>query len=229
MNLDHVFIISPPFYSHMNPLLVLAKSFVKYGKKVTFGCSREFQKVIEESGVVFYELDISNNKNTGKAEETNQPDSEKERLEDFFESTKVGAIETLMTQSKHRKEDMLYPPESLITSIERIDAELGVDMFIVDVLSYGVTLALYASKKPFITFCPPHPNTIPEEGELFGVPPYWPSAITVDAAKLDVLEEIAMTTQVEFTEVFNRIITKINKGQAKTSNACSVVNRNVSA
>lgn len=223
MSYNHVFFISPPFYSHFSPLLVLAKSFIKYGKKVTFGCSVEFKHLIEESGMDFYTIDISNNKNTGKAEDTNQPDSEKERLEAFFESTKIGAIETLITQSKHRKEDMLYNPEMLIEKIKRIDEELSVDMFVVDVLSYGVTLALYACNRPFITFCPPHPNTIPEEGGIYGVPKKWPSRIKHEVEKLDRLEEVAMSTQTEFTEVFNSVISNHRKGHREVVNAFSLV------
>ena len=120
MKYSSIFFISPPFYSHFNPLLNLAKSFNKLGVKIYMGCSIEFKYQVEDEGLEFYEIDISANKNTQKAESTDQPDSEKERLEEFFESTKKGAVETLITQSRHRKADMLYDPHKLIDDIKRL-------------------------------------------------------------------------------------------------------------
>ena len=80
MKYKHIFVISPPFYSHFNPLIVLAKSLKKQGSKVTIGCSREFEEKVLAENLEFYEIDISSNKNVGEAESTDQPDAEKERL-----------------------------------------------------------------------------------------------------------------------------------------------------
>lgn len=222
MNYNHVFIISPPFYSHFNPLFVLAKSFVKQGKRITFGCSIEFENTVKSADMDFYEINISHNKNTGKAEDTDQPDKEKERLKAFYNATKIGAVETLITQTQHRKLDMLYKPEKLIEEIKKIELVLDIDMYIVDVLSYGVTLALIACDKPFITFCPPHPNTIPSEASIYGMQTNWPLAIKVDPEKLEQLEEIAEKTQKEFSDVFNSILLKYGKDFKIVKNAFSL-------
>lgn len=222
MKYRKIFFISPPFYSHFNPLLVLAKSFQAHGAEVTFGCSIEFKEKILKENLGFYEIDISTNKNTGKAENTIQPDTERLRLEEFFESTKKGAAETLMTQSRHRKADMLYNPQELIDKIKRIDDSIEVDLYVVDILSYSVTLSLYFLELPFVTFCPPHPNTIPREGRSFNVPKSWPEAITVNEEELRELKHVSTQTQREFTEVFNAIITE-NKSIEKISNAFSLV------
>lgn len=223
MNANHIFLISPPFYSHFTPLLVLAKSFKKLGKEVTFGCSLEFKRQVEQAKLTFYEIDISKNKNVGKAERTNQPDSEKNRLDEFFESTRKGAVETLITQSKHRKKDMLYKPEELIAKIKRIDDSLEVDLYVVDILSYGVTLGLYSLNLPFVTFCPPHPLTIPMIGESYGIPKNWPSAIPIESKQLEELKQVAKNTQEEFTTIFNTVI-KDNKSKRETiDNAFSIV------
>lgn len=219
----HLFFISPPFYSHFNPLLNFAKGFVKYGSQVTFACSVEFKDRIIDSGMDFYELDISNNKNIGTAEKTRQPIEEQRRLEEFFESTKLGPAETLMTQSKHRKADMLYEPEVLIDAIMQIDKKMIIDMFVVDILSYGVTLALYVCDKPFITFCPPHPNTIPDENGVYGLPLNWPSAIQVSTKKRNLIEKTLIETQEMFTDVFNQILLKYKKDDKKVKNAFRLV------
>ena len=210
MKYSSIFFISPPFYSHFNPLLNLAKSFNKLGVKIYMGCSIEFKDQVEGEGIEFYEIDISANKNTQKAESTDQPDSEKERLEEFFESTKKGAVETLITQSRHRKADMLYDPHKLIDDIKKIDETFNVDLYVVDILSYSVTLALYSLDLDFITFCPPHPYTIPDEEMNYGMPKYWPSAIKVEESDLDRLRAESKGTQKEFTEVFNKIVSENN-------------------
>lgn len=222
MKYKKIFLISPPFYSHFNPLLVLAKSFQAHGAEVTFGCSREFKEKILDENLNFYEIDISTNKNTGKGEHTTQPDTERMRLEEFFESTKKGAVETLITQSRHRKADMLYNPQELIDKIKSIDDSIDVDLYVVDILSYSVTLSLYFLGLPFVTFCPPHPNTIPKEGKHFNVPKSWPEAITVKEEDLKMLKQVSTQTQREFTEVFNEIITG-NRAIKKIGNAFSLV------
>ncbi|UJF16466.1 glycosyltransferase [Jeotgalibaca sp. MA1X17-3] len=222
MKYKSIFFISPPFYSHFNPLLNLAKSFKKAGVDVTIGCSVEFKKFVVDEGLKFYEIDISSNKNIQKAESTDQPDTEKERLDEFFESTKEGAIETLITQSRHRKADMLYDPHKLIENIKMIDETVGVDLYVVDILSYSVTLALYSLNLDFITYCPPHPYTIPDDEMNYGVPKYWLSAIRVEKNDEERLKEVSKSTQKEFTEVFNQIISEKNK-VAQIDNAFRLV------
>lgn len=210
MKYKSIFFISPPFYSHFNPLLTLALSFKKYGVKVYMGCSIEFKDQVLANGLEFYEIDISKNRNIQKAEMTNQPDSEKDRLDEFFESTKKGAVETLITQSLHRKADMLYNPAGLIEAIKTIDDKFEIDLYVVDILSYSVTLALYSLSLDFITFCPPHPFTIPDKDMQYGMPKYWPSAIKVNKKDLDRLALVTSNTQQQFTDVFNSVIEKYN-------------------
>ncbi len=222
MKYKHIFVISPPFYSHFNPLIVLAKSLKKQGSKVTIGCSREFEEKVLAENLEFYEIDISSNKNVGEAESTDQPDAEKERLDEFFKSTEKGAIETLITQSRHRKADMLYNPGKLIHGIREIDQKLNVDLYVVDILSYSVTLALYYLNLPFITYCPPHPDTIPVGEAHYGVPKNWPSAIKVSEDDVSRLKQVSEETQKEFTQVFNQIIRE-NKDLEETNNAFSLV------
>lgn len=222
MKYKHIFFISPPFYSHFNPLLVLARSFKDRGVEVTFGCSIDFKEAVLKEGLNFYEIDISTNKNVGKAENTVQPDTEKMRLDEFFEATRKGAIETLITQSHHRKADMLYNPEELIEGIKTIDDIFDIDLYVVDILSYSVTLSLYFLELDFITFCPPHPYTIPGDQVNYGVPKRWPSSIDIEDDDLNRLKKVSLATQEEFTDVFNHIISK-NKSIEKVNNAFNLV------
>ncbi|MBN2826347.1 MAG: glycosyltransferase family 1 protein [Tissierellales bacterium] len=219
MEYAHVFFFSPPFYSHFMPLAALAKSFKKSGSRVTIGCSLEFKEAVLSAELEFYEINISTNRNTGTADNTEQPESEKMRLDAFFDATKVGAVETLMIQSKHRKEDMLSNPEELFEAIHRIEKTEKVDLWVVDVLSYGVTLCLHCLELPYITFCPPHPNTIPREDENFGVPTNWPSSIDVDPIKLEKLNDSSIQTQQQFTDIFNAFIFSHHRCPNRIDNA----------
>lgn len=208
MRYKHIFFLSPPFYSHFMPLLALAKSFQKQGVRVTFGCSREFENRIVSSRLEFHEINLSTNKNTGTANDTKQPEAEKKRLAEFFEATKKGPIETLMTQTNHRRLDMLSNPWSQMEQIKKINTKETVDLWVVDILSYGTTLSLHCLDLPYITFCPPHPKTIPGPGEYYGVPQNWPSSFTVDPEKITLLKKTSLLAQKDFTHIFNQFIDK---------------------
>lgn len=219
MNYKNICFLSPPFYSHFMPFLALAKSFYKYGVKVIFGCSIEFKEKIEEAGLEYYEINLSKNKNTKNAEDTDQPISERKRLKEFFEATKKGPVQTLVTQSKHREDDMLYNPNQIAKDIKKIDDNNKIDLWIHDILSYNVTIALYSLKLPFITFCPPHPGTIPKEGELYGVPKKWPSVFNIDLKEQKNLEIVSMDTTMKFTNIFNQFIKGNKFNSDKIDNA----------
>ncbi len=219
MDSRHIFVLSPPFYSHFMPLCALAKGFKKLGIKVTMGCSLEFKEAALSADLDFYDININTNKNTGMAMDTEQPETEKSRLNAFFESTKEGAVETLITQSNHRKDDMLANPLELLEAIRSIEVSEDVDLWVADVLSYGVTLSLHCLGLPYITFCPPHPDTIPREGENFGVPKNWPSSINVDFEKLIELKKISIQTKEQFTDIFNTFVFSYHKKPKRIENA----------
>ncbi|MBP2028534.1 UDP:flavonoid glycosyltransferase YjiC (YdhE family) [Acetoanaerobium pronyense] len=219
MNYKHICFLSPPFYSHFMPLLTLAKSFHKYGAKVTFGCSIDFKDEIEKAGLHFHEIELSKNKNTKNATDTIQPDSEKIRLHEFFEATKKGPIETLITQSKHRKDDMLYNPMNIANHIKTLSESRDIDLWIYDVLSYNVALALYSLNLSFITFCPPHPRTIPKGEDFYGVPKNWPSIFDINVKDIEKLKEVSLGTTSQFTNIFNQFLEENKFEVAKINNA----------
>jgi UDP:flavonoid glycosyltransferase YjiC (YdhE family) len=223
MYYKHICFLSPPFYSHFMPILTLAKTFRKYGAKVTFGCSIEFEEKVKEAGLEYYEINLSKNKNTKSAEDTVQPISEKIRLKEFLEATKKGPVQTLITQSKHRKDDMLYNPNQIFKDIKELDDDSDIDLWINDILSYNVTLALYSIRLPFITFCPPHPRTIPKEGELYGVPKYWPSIFNIDLKEEENLKNVSMDATNKFTNIFNQFLEGNKFNLDKIDNAFRLV------
>jgi UDP:flavonoid glycosyltransferase YjiC (YdhE family) len=206
----HVVIISPAFYSHFQPLLTLAKAFKRAGAYVTIGCTAAFQEAVLAAGVNFWEIEINRNANTGIAVQTQQVKTETRRIEAFIEATRSGPAATLMFQGEHRKADMLADPTTMQKDILRLAAHLQPDLFVVDQLSYSLTLTLHALEMPFITFCPGHPTYIPSADELFGVPYAWPANFQPDFVILESLKELAREVDKRFTCSFNEYIKQVN-------------------
>ena len=203
MNKAKLLIISPPFFSQLRPILTLAAEFAGAGHEVTVACANAFAAEIRSRGIDFVELSVSRNANTGIAGRTRQPRREKKRLDAFLAASSRGAVETLLLQSSHRKHDMFADPDRLISRLEDIAAARRPDLWIVDQLSYGVTLALFLLNQRFITFCPGHPASIPEPGDLFGVPPEWPAAFDPDPEALSDLRKLASRVEHRFTRRMN--------------------------
>jgi len=219
MNRHKVILISPPFSSQLTPTLALAEAFREEGLHTIIACGESFKEKIQRDGFGFVPLLVNRNSNTGIAQQTKLPEEERRRLHSFLESTKKGAVATLLLQSRDRREDMFADPESLFHDVERINRNESPDLWVANQLSYAVTLVLYCLDYPFITFCPPHPLTIPKGKKIYGVPGAWPSSIPVDKRELDTL--IATATEVEksFTEEFNQIIRKRGTSRRIVANA----------
>jgi UDP:flavonoid glycosyltransferase YjiC (YdhE family) len=209
-NYPRIVVISPPFYSHFHPMLVLAKAFRGAGAHVTVACSQSFQPTVKTAGLAYWEIEISRNANTGIVQKTEQEQAEAERLAAFVEATKLGPIATLTYQAHHRKADMLADPLTLQQEIARLAAQLKPDLFVVDQLSYGVTLALHGLGLPYVTFCPGHPTYIPTGAGRFGVPYAWPAGLQPDEAEIKALTALADVVDEHFTHIFNQSLQQLN-------------------
>jgi UDP:flavonoid glycosyltransferase YjiC (YdhE family) len=219
MKKEKVLLISPPFSSQLSPTLALAGAFRAGGMQTSVACGEAFSERIHKRGFGFVPLLVNRNANTGVAQQTSQPEEEQRRLRSFLESTKKGAVQTLLQQSRDRREDMFADPEPLFEDIERINAAEKPDLWIANQLSYAVTLVLYCLGYPFASFCPPHPLTIPRGDKTYGVPAAWPSCMRVNRGDLDALNRIAREVEHSFTDEFNRIIALHGKPGIEVSNA----------
>ena len=223
-----IVVLSPPFYSHFGPLMALARALRDAGAEVVVGCSRDFESEIRRHRLGFAELQINRNANTGQAAATRQAEEEQQRLREFFDATCRGPIDTLRTQTRHRFADMLANPEELLRRIAELQSELQPQLWIVDQLSYGATLALTAHRLRFVTFCPPHPLSVPAPDSVYGVPPRWPQPFSIDAQQLSLLQTEARELQQRFTRRFNQLLaphgTQVADAFALTSNELIVHN-----
>ncbi|MYS09495.1 glycosyltransferase, partial [Streptomyces sp. SID6041] len=201
-----VAVVSPPFLSHAQPLSVLARSLAEAGADVLFVTAPAFAPLAEAAGVRFVPLTVTRNANTGVARSTRQGAREAERLEEFLGSTRQGAVAALLTQSRHRGEDMLADPDQVLEGIRSVQERWAPDWYVVDQLIYPVTLALHCLALPFATFCPGHPTYVPHAPEaLFGVPYAWPPAIRPTEDGLAALRRAARANDVAFTRRFAEV------------------------
>lgn len=200
-----IYILSPPFYSHFQPLKTLGKALKTLGAEVTIACSKGFQQEIEEAGLQFYPLNINKNQNTGIAKNTQQDREEKQRLEEFFQATYEGPVKTLITQADHRIRDMFSNPQELIYSIEQLNQQEQPDLVIVDQLSYGATLALVGLEIPFVTFCPPHPETIQSTEGFNGLTELWPKALEPSESEKRELLQKQKELNKSFSQAFKKV------------------------
>ncbi|KAF0092582.1 MAG: UDP-glucuronosyl/UDP-glucosyltransferase [Fusobacteria bacterium] len=225
--IKHIIILSPPFYSHFMPLLEFSIGLKAQGLKVTMACSQDFKTIIEENGLLFREININRNRNTGIAEATNQESAEKIRLEEFFTATRKGPFSTLITQLNHRRADTFADPEELLEAIQITNELIKPDCWIVDLLSYGATLSLHCLGLPYITFCPPHPASIPTIGLPYNIPQHWPLGLEPAPDQLETLKEVSNLTREAFTSAFNSFINKVGSSAPLVEDAFSLVSNSV--
>ncbi|MBN1837467.1 MAG: glycosyltransferase family 1 protein [Spirochaetales bacterium] len=217
--MPRILIISPPFYSHAQPLLALGEAFRAAGWDTIVACGPSFAEEVSERGLRFVELPISRNANVGAAGRTRQPREEQQRLEAFLAATRAGAVETLLLQARDRQADMLFDPGLLRERISGIDAREHPDLWIVDQLSYGVTVALHSLSLRYVTYNPGHPRYIPTDEDLFGVPHRWPAAFAPDPTALQELRRLCREVEELFTSEFNRFLKTAAPGLPPVGNA----------
>ncbi|WP_229885795.1 glycosyltransferase [Streptomyces subrutilus] len=201
--MPRVHVIAPPFRSHAQPLSVLAGALRAAGAEVRFACSEAFAPLAAAAGVGFTPLTVTRNANTGIARRTVQGGAEAARLEEFLHATRAGAVPALLVQARHRRADMLAEPDRVLAELRALHARRPADWYVVDQLSYAVTLALHCLDLPFATFCPGHPSYLAHSpGALFGVPHAWPRAVRPAPADLVALREEAGANDAAFTALF---------------------------
>lgn len=201
--MPRVVVVSPPFMSHARPLSVLAGALGRQGADVHFACAPAFEHLARQAGARFVPLSVTRNANTGVAEATEQDDQEADRLREFLDATREGAVSALLTQARHRRADMLADPDGVLDALRSIDRVVRPDWYVVDQLSYPVTLALHCLGLPYASFCPGHPSYVLAGPDAwFGVPYDWPSGLRPAPRRLRELRTAARRNDEVFTSLF---------------------------
>ncbi|MFD5816711.1 glycosyltransferase [Streptomyces sp. NPDC127038] len=205
--MPRIVVVSPPFLSHARPLAELCRALRENGAEVWFACTPSFEQLALDAAVHFVPLVVTRNANTGVAEATRQDAEEAARLVEFLEATRQGPVRTLVTQARHRRSDMLADPDGVLDELAALDARLRPDWYLVDQLSYPVTLALHCLGVPYATFCPGHPSYVLSGPDAyFGVPYDWPEALRPDPVELTGLLSAARENDALFTVLFDEFV-----------------------
>ncbi|KES08740.1 UDP-glucuronosyl/UDP-glucosyltransferase [Streptomyces toyocaensis] len=201
--MPRILIVSPPFHSHATPLSVLAAALAAHGAEVFFACAPAFRPLADRAGVGFVPLTVTRNSNTGVAERTDQAAREAARLAEFLRATRRGPVDTLLTQARHRRADMLADPEGVYEDLRSVDRRLRPDWYVVDQLAYAATLALHCLGVPYASYCPGHPGyVLSGPGSFFGLPHDWPEAVRPAPSPLATLRAAVRDNDRAFTGLF---------------------------
>ncbi|MEV4562086.1 glycosyltransferase [Kitasatospora sp. NPDC049285] len=213
--MPRVIVVSPPFRSHATPLSVLGGALSERGAEVTLACAPSFADLARRHGLGFTALTVTKNANDGVAENTEQEDGEAERLREFLDATRSGALAALLAQARHRHADMLADPVGILDEIRALDRRARPDWYLVDQLNYPVTLAMHCLGLPYATFCPGHPSYIPTDPDaFFGLPVAWPESVRPDPGSLSELRTAVSLNDRAFTEAFRRVCSQTAPGRA---------------
>ncbi|MFD0275287.1 glycosyltransferase [Kitasatospora sp. NPDC127111] len=212
--MPRVVVVSPPFRSHAAPLSVLGAALRDAGADVTLACAPAFADLARDHGLGFAELTVTRNANHGIAERTLRAGREAERLREFLDATRDGAVAALLTQARHRRDDLLADPDRILAEIRDLDRRARPDWYLVDQLSYPVTLAMHCLDLPYATFCPGHPSYLPAGPEAyFGLPYAWPDSVRPEPADLVRLRDAAAGNDRAFTEAFHHVVRRHSPGR----------------
>lgn len=195
-------ILSPDFASHYRPLAVVGRATAGAGTRVVVATGTHLRRAVEADGFEWRHLRLGASGNTGIVERS-------PAIDRFLAATRDGPAATLRLQAQDRLEDLLWQPEQVARDVAELADAVDPDLVVVDHVSFGATLAAYATGRPFVTVVPGHPTQLPVAQERYGVPPMWPHGMTPDRDAVQDLERLADTVTDRFTDRWNRALSAV--------------------
>ena len=183
-------VVSPDYASHVEPMLQVAIDWKRRIGPVTVATGPTVRRSVEAGGLDWTLLQLGRGSNAGIIRTDEQPRGEDEHLQQFFDATRAGAVATLRYQAIARRHDLLFEPERVLADLRRIIADERPDRVLVDHVAFGARLALYALGVEPATLVLGHPTALPAPGEIYGLPPAWPTAIHPSDADLAELRDV---------------------------------------
>ena len=208
-------VISPDFASHYGPLAVLAKAAHRHGRRVVVATGPNLRSRVEADGLEWRSLRLGAGSNSGIA--ACDPG-----LERFIAATRGGPVATMRHQALEREHDLLWEPERVAREVADLCDELEPERVLVDHVSFGSTLALYATGRPFVTMVPGHPSQLPVGSERYGAPAIWPLQVRPDPRQLADLERLIDRVTDTFTARWNSALLSVAPGRAPVDDAFRV-------
>ena len=192
-------VISPDYASHYGPLAVVARSAQEGGRRVVVATGHSLQSRVKAEGFEWRELNLAASSNSGVV-------TRDASIERFLTATRQGPLDTIRYQAMQRQIDLLWEPERVVGSITSLYRDLEPDEVLVDHVSFGSTLAMYAIGGSFMTLVPGHPSQLPVGKERYGIPAEWPACMRPEPEELRDVEQLADSVTAAFTKRWNSVL-----------------------
>lgn len=212
-------VISPEYISHYGPLSVLAEVRAD-GGRVVVATGPSLRARVEADGFEWRLLRLGTGSNNGV-------DSGGAGIQSFIAATREGPLATIRRQALDRERDLLWNPERVAAEIGALCADLDPDDVLVDHVSFGSTLAMHATGRPFVSLVPGHPSQLPVGAERYGIPAHWPSCLAPDPLELDELEQLVDRVTNAFTHRWNDALAAVAPQMRPVDDAFRVHGREV--
>jgi zeaxanthin glucosyltransferase len=213
-------VISPEYASHYGPLAVLAGEARADGGRVVVATGPSLRARVEADGFEWRPLRLSAGSNNGV-------DADGPGIQSFIDATRAGPVATIRRQALDRETDLLWNPERVAFEIGELCTELDPDEVLVDHVSFGSTLAMHATGRPYVTLVPGHPSQLPVGTERYGIPTHWPSCLAPDPLELDELRQLVDRVTNAFTARWNDALAMVAPRRPPVDDAFRVHGRQV--
>ncbi len=195
-------VISPDFVSHYAPLAVLAGAARASGRQVVVATGPNLRERVVGDGFEWRLQRLGATANAGVAERV-------PAIDRFIAATRQGPVATIRLQAREREHDLLWQPEQVATEIAALCDDVAPETVLVDHVSFGSTLAMHATGRPFVTLVPGHPSQLPVGDERYGVPPVWPNHAAPACDEIALLTALADRVTKAFTERWNAALATV--------------------
>ena len=189
-------VISPDFISHYSPLAVVARAAKQAGMRVIFATGTNMATHVEAEGFEWTLLQLSQGANSGIV-------NQNPAIKRFLSATREGPIATIRCQALDREKDLLWEPVQVARRIAQLCEQINPDNILVDHVSFGSTLGVYATGRRFTTLVPGHPSQLPVGKERYGIPATWPACMQPEPNALTDQEDITDRVTKTFTDRWN--------------------------
>ncbi|MFT4517780.1 MAG: zeaxanthin glucosyltransferase [Halioglobus sp.] len=213
-------VISPDYASHYGPLAVIARAAQQGGRRVVIATGHSLRERVKAQGFEWRELNLAASSNSGVV-------TRNASIDRFLAATRRGPLDTIRYQATQRQIDLLWKPEQVVGSVAALYTDLEPEEVLVDHVSFGSTLAMYAVGGAFTTLVPGHPSQLPVGKERYGIPAAWPACMRPDPEQLNEVERLADTVTAAFTDRWNSALAMVAPERPPVEDAFRVHGRRV--
>lgn len=196
-------VISPDYASHLLPLATLGTAWRDIGEEVVVATGAATEPVVRDFRYRRVDLRLGRGANAGVIRTQEQRRDEAGSLDRFFAATRRGMLPTLMHQARERLTDLMWQPVDRARRTLAVVDAIRPDAILVDHLAFSARLALHTAGVPYADVVLGHPSALPATGEVYGLPPAWPTVFRPDADGLAELAALCREVSRRFTAQWN--------------------------